>query len=807
MKILSPNPTERLTRMFRVLPFLFLLLAMLAWPENAAQGQNQPQRPIRSIDIEFIELENVNRELIRANMRLREGMEYDEITIDRDIRALYRTGLFEYIEVKREFLDDGSVNLLFELRPKYRVESIEFRGNEHVSDRRLLREVGYERRQTGWVADVLPWTPRLMPMETLDERTVRMGAEDVREYYRRRGFTEATISFDIERDTERGTGRIIYHIEEGPRVTIRRVMYEGNDNIRSGQLRRAMDTRRWHIFSWLTGKGRFQEDEFEDDIQNLVDLYRERGFLDVRIPHDQVRFEYPYENQLEVTLVIDEGRQYELGEISFDGNTLYSDEELRGALALDTGDVFVPSRLDADVQNLRDYYGQDGYLDTTVRARRIPNLDTGAIDIEYQIQEAGQVHVESIRIEGNTKTQSRVIIRELGLRPGDVFNSVRMRTSQRRLENTRFFEHVNLQPETTNVEGRRNLSVAVREARTGSLTFGAGFSTLENVIFFAELSQSNFDLFNYRSRFQGAGQKFRFRLQVGSRSNEVVLAFEEPWLFDRELALGFQVYRSESEFFSAAFDELRTGFEVYLRKRLIELLEGRLSYQFEVVDIFNVSEGPDGASQFIQNEAGKRSVSKVGVSLLRDTRDSLLVTTRGNRFEFRTEVAGGPFAGDTDYYKFELRGSQFFPIFETQTQVLSFVGRTGVLDHFRPSDEVPFFDRFFLGGPNTLRGFNFREVGPHVAGDPRGGQTYGFFSTEYSLTLVDPIRFAVFYDAGFVNEDFADFETGGYNDNYGFGLRILIMGAPLRLDYGIPITTDDHNDRGGRFSFSFGTRF
>ncbi len=787
---------------------LLVVLVLMGPPGSYGQQQLAQERPIGSIEIEFIELENVSRDLVRANMQLREGMRYDELQIDRDIRALYRTGLFEYIEVRREFVDDGSVNLLFELRPKYRVEAVEFRGNEHVSDTRLLREIAFERREPreGWFSQVLPWTRRVSPMDTLDELTVRRGADQMAEYYERRGFSDVMVTYDIERDPATGTGSVVYHIEEGPRVTIRRVEFEGKDNVKSTRLRRAMDTRRWHIFSWLTGKGRFQEEVFEDDLDKLVDLYRERGFLDVRIPPGRARFEYPYENQLAVTLEIEEGRQYELGEITFEGNELYTDEELRQSLVLDTGDVFVPSLLDRDVQNLRDHYGQDGYLDTRVNARRIPNLETGAIDIEYGINEGGKVFVESIRIDGNTKTQSRVIIRELGLRPGDVFNSVRMRTSQRRLENTRFFEHVNLQPELTGVEGRRNLGVSVREARTGSLTFGAGFSTLENVIFFAELSQSNFDLFNYRSRFQGAGQKFRFRLQVGSRSNEVVLGFEEPWLFDQQLAFGFEIFRRESEFFSAAFDELRFGFEVYLRKRLIELVEGRVYYGFEVVDIFNISET---ASPLIQQEEGRRSVSKVGYSLLRDTRDSLLVTTRGNRVEFRTDLAGGPVLGDTNYYRFEMRGSQFFPVFEPQTQVLSLVGRVGTMDAFSPSDRVPFFDRFFLGGPNTLRGFNFREVGPIDPNteDPTGGNSYGLFSAEYSLTLVEPIRFAVFYDAGFVNEDFADFDTGAYNDNYGFGLRILIMGAPLRLDYGIPITSEDHNDRGGRFSFSFGTRF
>ena len=320
---------------------------------------------------------------------------------------------------------------------------------------------------------------------------------------------------------------------------------------------------------------------------------------------------------------------------------------------------------------------------------------------------------------------------------------------------------------------------------------------------FAELSQSNFDLFNRRSFFQGDGQKFRLRLQLGSESSEAVMSFEEPWLFERQLALGFTLYRTASDFNSALFSEIRTGGEVYLRKRLFELVDGRLSYTYEIVDIGDVD--PSLSDFFTGDE---RVTSKVGFQFLRDTRDKIINTTRGNRFEFNTEIAGGVLGGDWDYYKLEARGSQFFPLFETQTQVLSLIGRAGVIDAFGDSAEVPFFDRFYLGGPTDLRGFEYRQVGPkNNLGEPVGGGSYGFLSIEYSLDIVAPIRFAIFYDAGFVNTDAYDFSPARYNDNFGFGLRLFVAGAPLSLDFGIPLTADDQNNEGNQFNFSFGTRF
>jgi len=732
---------------------------------------------------------NVNEQVVLANMQVREGADLDDTMIDQDIRSLYKTGLFEFIEVKRDVRPDRTVNLVFELTPKFRVLSVRYDGNVKVKSRRLDKEI------------------KTKANTSLDERQVKEDATKIREYYQKSGYNQAKVSYSIDRNRTTGFGTVTFKIDEGAKVKISRVNFIGNEHVKKSKLRKAIETKKWTIFSWITGSGRFKDDQFQDDLDKIRDYYRELGYLDVEVPADKVLYDYPSAKKLVLSIRITEGRQYKVGDIAITGSTIIPTDKLLAALKQTTGTLFAPSKIDKDVTALEDAYGKDGYIETRAQLVRKPNLTTGAIDVEYRIKESEKFYVESIRVEGNTKTKSIVIIRELALGPGEVFDSVRMKISKQILENTRFFEEVSVTPETTTIPGRKNLKIAVKEGRTGNLTFGAGFSSLERAVIFAELTQSNFDLFNRRSVFQGDGQKFRLRLQLGSRSSEAVLSFEEPWLFEQRLALGFSIFRSESDYNSSYYQEIRTGAEVYLRKRLFELVEGRLSYGYEIVDIKDVEPG----YQFLYPEE-TTALSKIGFQLLRDTRDKLVNTTRGSRLEVNTEVTSSAFGGDADYYKLEAKGSKFIPLFDTQNQVLSVIGRTGVLDAFGDTKQVPFYDRFYLGGPYTLRGFEYRDVGPRqttVFGNavPTGGNTYGFLSLEYSLDIVEPLRFAFFYDAGFVNRSSYDFSPSRYNDNFGFGLRLLIAGAPLSLDYGIPITADLDNDQGGQFNFSFGTRF
>ena len=785
MKTSHRNPVHRV--LFLLFVSAVFAAGLFAQQDPAAGGPPAPAPRIGAIAIKFGGISNVSEQVVRANMALREGNDLDEAVIDRDIRSLYKTGLFEFIEVKRENTPNNGVNLLIEVTPKYRVLAIKYAGNKNYKESRLKKEI------------------KSTPNGALDERQAKDDAAKIYEFYQKNGYNQAQVTYTVDRNKSTGFGTITFKIQEGPKVRISGIKFVGNDHIKASRLKKPMETATWHMFSWLTGGGRFKDDQFEEDLDKVRDFYKEQGYLDVEIAEDKITFDYPSAGKLVITIRVNEGRLYHIGDIAFSGNKIHPSALLNLVLKQKKGAVFRPTKLDKDVENLEDFYGRDGHLDTRVHAVRKPNLQTGDIDLEYKIEESDKYQVESIKIEGNSKTKSTVILRELALGPGDVFDSVRMKISKLRLENTRFFEDVNATSESTNIPGRRNLKIVLKEARTGNLTFGAGFSSLEKAVVFTELTQSNFDLFNRRSFYQGAGQKFRIRLQLGQQSSEAILAFEEPWFLERELALGGQVFRTSSDYTSSYYQEIRYGAQIYARKRLFGILEGNLSYTYEVVDIRNVD---PAASAIIQSLAGKQHISKMAFSLVHDTRDKIINTTNGNRTEFVTELAGGPLQGDVNYYRLEFHGAQYLPVFSFHNQVLSLLGRAGVVENFGRSRSVPLYDRNYLGGPQTLRGFEFRMVGPKDnLGEPIGGKTYGFFSAEYTIDVVKPIRFAMFYDAGFVNAGAYDFSPQNYNDNFGFGLRLFVAGAPLSLDFGIPLKGDHYNKKGSQFNFSFGTRF
>lgn len=776
--------------------FYFVLITTVLALGAGRLGAQPSQPVVADIEIEFVDIRNVSDEAILARLQIREGGMFDQNLVDRSIRSLYATRLFDFIEARTENIPGGQVRVIFTVQARYRIGGIKIEGNEAISSRRLRREMDSRVGQS------------------LDERRIRRDADKILELYREKGYTEARIDYRLDRDAEKAQGIVTILVNEGLKLKIKDVEFVGNTAFKERKLRSQMETRKRWFLSWLTGSGRFDEVKFQEDLERLRSLYLEAGYLDVSIPESNVTLDYPKPGEIVIIVRVDEGRQYRVGDIRFEGNTIFPTPILYASLDLLPGDVFSPETLDEDVERITNIYGSVGYLDTSVRPDRRANIETGNIDLVYDIQESEKFDVESIIIEGNTKTKSTVIIRELALAPGRTFNMVYMKNSESILKNTRFFEEVQLSPESTNIPGKRNLKIRVQEGRTGNFQFGAGFSSLERAVVFFEISQSNFDLFKFRSPFlQGDGQKFRFRGSVGSTSNEVVLAFEEPWLFERRLAFGFELFRRETDFNSTTYNELRTGMEVYMRKRLVGLINGQLSYSFEIVDLQDVVAS---APQLIFEEAfnSPRSVSKVSLTLWRDTRNDLIFTTRGSRISLTSTFAG--VGGDTEYVKLEGRSAFFLPTFEFGDQVISILGRVGSLWEY--SDQpVPFFDRFYLGGPNSLRGFDYRDVGPVSGREPVGGNSYAFGSLEYSIKVADPLRLAMFYDWGFVNQGDFDFNPSSFNDNWGVGVRLLVLGNPLRLDLGLPLNSTKYydqngnlifdNNTGNQFNFSFGTRF
>jgi outer membrane protein insertion porin family len=633
---------------------------------------------------------------------------------------------------------------------------------------------------------------------------------------------QVKVSYTLDTNPNTGTAVATFQIDEGPAVEIVAIKFAGNDHISSGKLADQIQTvTHKFLISIFTGGGIFKREDFLDDLDTLRKYYKSHGFLDVDIPEDEVKYDYPSPGRLALTIAVHEGRQYRIGKnITIEGNTIFQTATLKALLTIKPGDVFSPEEVDKNRDAIRDFYGKAGYLDTFVRADRLPDLDTGDIGIDFvvlhsEVDEAGnqrvspgesdKFYVEGIDIEGNTKTRSTVIVRELTLAPGDVFDTDRMKTSEDRLKNTGYFDEVNLTAGETNIPGKRNLRINLTEAKTLVAQIGAGFDPIEGVAAFADFQESNFDLFNSKTFFRGGGQKAHLRFTIGSEILSLQIDYEYPWLFERRLDAGISLFHTEIGYNSNTYNEDDTGFTVYVRKPVIEFIDATLSYTLEDVLIKDITLS---APPPVFAEQGDTTISKVGLDLVRQKGlNSLQSPTTGQREEFLTNVAGGPVGGQTNIYRFEGHWSFWVPTFDYSNQVFSMAMRAGTVASYDGKD-VPYSERYFLGGDYDLRGYSNRWVGPRYEvndlayGQPLGGNSMALAQTEYSFELFKDFRLAVFHDIGFVNENSYDLDPRHYRQDVGFGLHFFLLKQPIRIDFGYPLNADQFQSHSIRPSFS-----
>ncbi|HXT13873.1 MAG TPA: outer membrane protein assembly factor BamA [Candidatus Angelobacter sp.] len=806
---------------------LFLVLACLP-----ATAQNSPLK-VSKIEIKHVGPQSVSDELIRANIRLKPGDPYLRSAVDEDVRTLYATGQFYDIRVTDESTPDGVV-VTYVLQGNPRLVSIKFEGNKRFRDAKLLKKVASK------IGD------------PLNERKLFTASQEMEKMYQKAGYPGTKVKYTPAIDESTGRATVTFEITESPKVKITRVEFVNAEGFSQRQLRKVIKTRRHWLFSWITGSGVFKDDQFDDDKEKLAEFYRNKGYIDFDIK--DVEFEHPTPNHLVIRFILYEGRQYKVGSIKFTGNKIFSTADIAegirraqptgivkkaklgpNGLPMDTGDIFTPDGLAKDTKAIEDFYGSKGYIDVkaytpTFNVVRIPNTDTGTMDLEFQLDEGQKNYIEKIEIRGNTKTKDRVIRRELAVSPGEVFDMTRVNVSQQRLEGLQYFNKVDMQPEPTDIAYHKNLVVGVEEKNTGNLSMGAGFSSVDSVIGFVELTQGNFDLFN-PPNFTGGGQKFRLRVQMGFERQDYELGFIEPWFLNKKLQLSVDLYRHDLNFQSleSLYDEVTTGGRVGLTRALgSDFLIGSVGYTIEDVGIllnehsFRTNApvpivGQKNIPDAINKEAGYNLVSKLDFSLAYDTRNSVTLPNAGQRTSLQATLAG-PFPGDRDYYKLQLKTHWFFKG-ALPGHVIELAATTGVADSYGHTGDVPFYDRYFLGGPDDLRGFRYRSVSPRerpfssqdFSREPIGGDTMWLASVEYSVPIIQSdkergvgLRVAAFYDIGDVRLNPYSYNFSNYLDNWGLGLRLNLPIGPLRLDYGIPIHHDRFNSGSGHFQFNVG---
>jgi outer membrane protein insertion porin family len=748
-------------------------------------GVAQLGRPpiVSKIDVQYAGPATLSQDRIIANMRTRVGKPYSEQLIEDDIRNLYATGNVENVRIFGEPIGNEEVRVIVMLQTKAVVGSVEFEGVSAVSVSRLRGKISSK------------------PGDAANESTLEADRQAVLEYYRTKGFTDVEVQVKSETNEQQGSTRVRFVVREGGKSAIRSIQFQGNSKISSRELRGVVKTRKYlPLWSAIVKTGRVSSDLLSEDVQTLREFYHNRGFSDVQIGAPSLK---TVGGKVDVTFPIREGEVYRISKISFVGARLFTEDKLLAATKLREGSVYSPAAIQADIKALQELYGAKGYVDFQAVSRPTSG-GKNFTQLTISLDEGTQSTVGRVNISGNTRTKDKVIRRELALAPGDIFNTVRMDASKQRLNNLNYFSKVDVYPAETGMGDARDLNVVLEEKRTGSLNFGAGFSSIDSLLGFVEVTQGNFDIARW-PYFTGGGQKFRSRVQYGAQRRDASISLTEPYFLDRKLSLGGEAFYHEASFVSDVYSERRFGFELIGRKPITEFSFARFGYRIEQIGVQGVT---SDAPPFIRSQQGDRSKSQLFAGVTYDSRDSLFLTRKGERVDLSGFVAGGPLGGSIQTYGWNLEGSKYFK-FAWDT-ILTLNAQLGLVENWGDGVEVPIFDRLFLGG-NDVRGFQFRRVGGkgvvREGNEPLGGKSLGRMTVEYTLPVMDKVRFATFYDAGFVNEKAYDFSTSGYNSNVGLGLRLDLPIGPVRIDYGIPTKQYPGDNASGRFNFNVGYQF
>lgn len=754
---------------------LFVLCATWFGAASAARAQGAPT--IRSVEVQYSGPATVSKERILAQMRTAVGQTYSDSTVEEDIRTLYKTGTIQNVRIFAQPEGDG-VKVIVAVQTRPVIRELVIDGAQRVSAKKLRKEIS------------------LKLNAPVNEDDLQKARQKIIESYQSKGFTDIAVDFRTEPiDESKGTARVIYTVNEGVKGAVQRIEFEGNEHFSDRLLRKQMKTKGKTFIAFVDKSGRLDESQLQQDLDKIKEYYQNKGYIDVEV--QELRRERK-KGPLLITVGIKEGAQYHVSKLTFSGYKQTTEQKIRATIKMKEGSIYSPKQLHDDAKALADGYGSGGYVDLVVLPQGTPS-GPGLIDVHYKIEEGNRSFVERIDIVGNSRTKDKVIRREVLVKPGDVFDTVRVEATKKRIENLGYFAKVDAYPEDTGVEGRKDLVLQLEEKRTGSLNFGAGYSTVDQLIGFVELTQSNFDITNWPG-LTGGGERFQAKAQIGSQRQDFTVSLTEPYFLDRRLSLGGQAFYSDASYLSTVYSQRSYGFSLEMRKPLFSWVYATLGYGLTNYEIYDV---PGGVSNQILAEEGITTQSMVTSSLVWDRRDNPFLTRRGEKVSLTGYVAGGPVGGDVQIYGFDLGATKYVRVwkdlivlgdFEAATvdvwnqpettkfqnngsvtsaphTLLGLDSTTGlpctlgaancnpVFQQFTQDiSNVPIYDRLYLGGSNNLRGFRFRDISPKDAfNQPIGGQSMVRATVEASFPIIEKARGAVFYDCGFVNPDAWDF--------------------------------------------------
>jgi outer membrane protein insertion porin family len=750
----------------------------------------------------------IEKEAIIQKLTNKVGLPLDIPGVKEEVKNLFATGYFQDIEVREDKGRKGGVVLTYKVVEKPSITFIDYKGNSELDD------------------DELSELTKMKVFEIIDYGKITRGVSDIQKAYEEKGYFLAKVEYEVTPD-ERGGVKVTFNVTENDQVMVKRISFIGNKKVPSSEIKGRMLTQEGGFFSGISGSGTYKQDAFEQDVQLISFLYFNKGYVKAKVSRPEVTVT-PDKKGIFISIRVEEGEQFNTGEVSFSGDLLFSTEELNEVAGIDESEIFVYETVQADIRAFTAKYGDLGYAYTNVIPRTFIRDEEKVVDIVYDFDKGKKVYFGTINVVGNTRTRDKVVRRELRIGEGELYNESLKRESIDNIRRLGFFEQVTFNTKTP--QGRDDLmdiDIVVKERNTGSFQLGAGYSSFSGIIFNAQLNQQNF---------LGKGQNVGLQLDYSNIQRRYRLNFTEPFFLDTLWTTGFDIYRNESNI-PGLFREkveggaIRLGHPIYSR-----YFYGFLRYKLDNTEL-DMIPGPN-ATDVLDPQSAEGITSSVTASVEYDRRNDRFAPTQGIHTSASYEIAG--IGGGLNYRKADAFFRWYYNIFWNLVLRTNFMYGIIEAPDGRP---IPFTKRYRLGGPFNLRGFDFADVGRRqfsqlhsnwLTGtpDPRipadqvnqnpitnpdevrrranvviGGsqQALAMFELEFPLVKEAGIRGVAFYDMGMADDNIVD---ARFREDFGFGVRWFSPIGPLRFEWGFPIDRrDELQEEGSEFHFAIGAPF
>ena len=712
---------------------------------------------------------------IMRQVKSQAGDRYAPELLRADLKNIFQMGYFDDVQILVTDTEKGK-DITFQVTEKAVIGQVLINGEQELDEKDVKEVVS------------------ISPNTIINTKEVQASVENIRKLYKDKGFYRTNVAAKLNYATPDKVN-VTFDIEEGVKMYIKDIRFVGNKAFTAKELRKEMTTSEKGLLSWFTESGKLKRDLLEQDRSRVGALYHNSGYIEAKISEPEITDEGDW---LYVTFDIQEGDRYRVGTIEIEGDIVGDKNDLFGLIELSKEKFFSRKILRDDVMRITDRYAESGYAFAEVEPKLSKNDEDKRMDLSLKIAQGTLVHINRINIKGNTRTRDKVIRREMQVKEGGLLDASAVRKSSERLQRLEFFEEVNVTPEATVQEGLMDVVVDVKEKATGTFSVGAGYSSVDNLMFMGEISENNF---------LGKGQRLSLQANVSSRSNRYNFSFTEPHLNDTKLLFGYDIYNWSREYDDYTKDStgaaLRFAYPVWNKWNL------GWGYGYDDTKMTDVL--VTNVPQTLLDSMDIETTSFIRLGLSKDTRNKLTDASKGWLTNYSIKQAGGPLGGDSAFTKYEATSGWYYPLmWETTFHIKGSIGY--VVEN--EEKKLPVYEKFYLGGLNTIRGFDSGKVSPlelnpdGVTYSRIGGEKMWYSNVEWIFPIVKEIglKGIVFFDLGNVYNDSETWDVADLRYSTGLGFRWLSPMGPLRLEWGWNLDPEE-GEKQGVWDFSIGGAF